>query len=51
MLVLFCIYFYLCGGEHIENITTILGNYFCIVPDAMIPSSDTKVRGVKELRS
>lgn len=49
MLALFCIY--LCGGDHIEDITTILKKYLCTAPNAKIPSSDTIARGLKELRS
>ncbi len=49
MLALFCIY--LCGGDHIEDITTILGKYLGTAPDAKVPSSDTIARGLKELRS
>ena len=49
MLALFCIY--LCGGDHLEDITTILNNYLCTAPGAKIPSSDTIARGLKELRS
>lgn len=49
MLTLFCIY--LCGGDHIEDITTILGKYLSTAPDARIPSSDTLARGMKELRT
>lgn len=49
MLVLFCIY--LCGGDHIEDITTILKKYLSTAPGARIPSSDTIARGLKELRA
>ncbi|QUB71681.1 IS1380 family transposase [Prevotella multiformis] len=49
MLALFCIY--LCGGDHIEDITAILKKYLSTAPDAKIPSSDTIARGLKELRS
>nr|WP_223927191.1 hypothetical protein [Prevotella lacticifex] len=42
MLALFCIY--LCGGDHIEDITTILNKYLSTAPDARIPSSDTIAR-------
>ena len=49
MLALFCIY--LCGGDHLEDSTTILNNYLCTAPGAKIPSSDTIARGLKELRS
>jgi hypothetical protein len=49
MLALFCIY--LCGGDHIEDITTILNKYLSTAPDARIPSSDTIARGLKELRA
>lgn len=52
MLALFCVY--LCGGDHIEDITTILNKYLSTAPDApdaRIPSSDTIARGLKELRA
>lgn len=49
MLALFCIY--LCGGDHIEDITTILNKYLSTAPGARIPSSDTIARGLKELRA
>ena len=49
MLALFCIY--LCGGDHLEDITTILNKYLRTVLGAKIPSSDTIARGLKELRS
>src|SRR5574344_3089830 len=49
MLALFCIY--LCGGDHIEDITTILGKYLSTSLNAKVPSSDTIARGLKELRS
>lgn len=49
LLALFCIY--LCGGDHIEDITTVLGKYLKTAPDARIPSSDTIARGMKELRA
>lgn len=49
LLALFCIY--LCGGDHIEDITTSLGKYLGTAPDARIPSSDTIARGLKELRA
>ena len=49
MLALFCVY--LCGGDHIEDITTILNKYLGTAPDARIPSSDTIVRELKELRA
>jgi predicted RNA-binding Zn-ribbon protein involved in translation (DUF1610 family) len=44
MLALFCIY--LCGGDHIEDITTILNKYLSTAPGARIPSSDTIARGL-----
>ena len=47
MLAIFCVY--LCGGDHIEDITTILNKYLSTAPDARIPSSDTIARGLKEL--
>ena len=47
MLALFSIY--LCGGDHIEDITTILNKYLSTAPGARIPSSDTIARGLKEL--
>ena len=49
VLALFCIY--LCGGDHIEDITTILNKNLSTAPDARIPSSDTIARGLKELRA
>ena len=49
MLALFCVY--LCGGDHIEDITTILDKYLSTAPNARIPSSDTIARGLKELRA
>lgn len=49
MLALFCVY--LCGGDHIEDITTIQNKYLSTAPDARIPSSDTIARGLKELRA
>ena len=49
MLALFCVY--LCGGDHIEDITTILNKYLSTAPNARIPSSDTIARGLKELRA
>ncbi|MCO6026570.1 hypothetical protein NG821_12115 [Prevotella cerevisiae] len=49
MLALFCMY--LCGGDHIEDITTILGKYLKTAPGSKIPSSDTIARSLKELRS
>ena len=49
MLALFSIY--LCGGDHIEDITTILNKYLSTAPGARIPSSDTIARGLKELRA
>ena len=49
MLALFCVY--LCGGDHIEDITTILNKYLSTAPNARIPSSDTIARGFKELRA
>ena len=39
MLALFCVY--LCGGDHIEDITTILNKYLSTALNARIPSSDT----------
>ena len=47
MLALFSIY--LCGGDHIEDITTIQNKYLSTAPGARIPSSDTIARGLKEL--
>ena len=49
MLALFCVY--LCGGDHIEDITTILNKYLSTAPNARISSSDTIARGLKELRA
>ena len=49
MLALFGIY--LCGGDHIEDITTILNKYLSTAPGARIPSSDLIARGLKELRA
>ena len=49
MLALFSIY--LCGGDHIEDITTILNKYLSTAPGARIPSSDPIARGLKELRA
>lgn len=49
ILALFCVY--LCGGDHIEDITTILNKYLSTAPEARIPSSDTIARGLKELRA
>ena len=49
MLALFSIY--LCGGDHIEDITTILNKYLSTAPGARIPSSDTIARRLKELRA
>lgn len=49
MLALFCVY--LCGGDHLEDITTILNKCLRTAPMAKIPSSDTIARGLKELRS
>lgn len=49
LLALFCIY--LCGGDHIEDITTHLKKHLITAPGAKIPSSDTIARGLKELRS
>ncbi|MDY4951358.1 MAG: hypothetical protein SO098_02650, partial [Prevotella sp.] len=40
-----------CGGDHIEDITTILNKYLSTAPNARIPSSDTIARGLKELRA
>ena len=49
MLALFSIY--LCGGDHIEDITTILNKNLSTAPGARIPSSDPIARGLKELRA
>lgn len=49
LLALFCIY--LCGGDHIEDITTHLKKHLITAPGAKIPSSDTIARGLKKLRS
>ncbi len=48
MLALFCVY--LCGGDHLEDITIILNKCLRTAPMAKIPSSDTIARGLKELR-
>lgn len=42
-------YTFLCGGSHIEDIGTHLGNYLELRPDTKIPSPDTNLRGIKEL--
>ena len=44
---LFCIY--LCGGDHIEDITSYLGDTFSMRPDTNAASSDTIARALKEL--
>lgn len=40
---------YLCGGDHIEDITTHVGPHVCMHPAFRIPSADTLLRGIKEL--
>ena len=49
MLALFCVY--LCSGDHIEDITTILNKYLSTARNARIPCSDTIAHGLRELRS
>jgi hypothetical protein len=44
---LFCIY--LCGGDHIEDITSYLGGTFSMRPNTKAASSDTIARALKEL--
>ena len=44
---LFCIY--LCDGDHIEDITSYLGDTFSMRPDTNAASSDTIARALKEL--
>lgn len=40
---------FLCGGDHIEDITTHLGEYLKLRPNACVPSSDTICRALKSL--
>lgn len=40
---------YLCGGDHIEDITTHLGKELRLRPKAVVPSSDTICRALKSL--
>lgn len=40
---------FLCGGDHLEDITTKLGSDLRMMPGARVPSSDTLARGLKEL--
>ncbi len=49
LLALFCIY--LCGGDHIEDITTHLKKHLITAAESKILSSDTIARGLKKLRS
>lgn len=49
--IMLALFIYLCGGDHLEDITTVLNKYLCTAPGAKIPSSDTIARGLKELRS
>ena len=49
VLALFCVY--LCGGDHIEDITPSLSTNLSTAPNARIPSSDTIARGFTELRA
>ena len=49
ILALFCVY--LCDGDHIENITTILNKYLSTAPSARLSRPDAIARGLKELRA
>lgn len=40
---------FLCGGDHLEDITTNYGEKLRMAPGARVPSSDTVARGMKEL--
>lgn len=40
---------FLCGGDHLEDITTKLGSDLRMMPGSRVPSSDTLARGLKEL--